>query len=578
MRIPEETINDIRESANIVNVISHYIPISKKGKNYVAICPFHDDHDPSMSISEERNMFKCFVCGVGGNSFTFVQKFKNCRYLEAVGEVAKIIGKPIDIDLSQPKKVNKNQGYYDLLNDYIEYTNYILTSTKLGLDAKAYLENRGIDLETINKFSIGYCPEKNEAYKSLKAKSYSDEAIINLNIARLGNNGINDVFYKRIVFPIHDKYGNPVAFTARDFTGFSDSKYINSSETVIYTKGNILFNLNRAKDYISRNDSVIVCEGVMDVIAYSRAGIENVVATLGTACTKQQLNLFKELGKTVILSYDGDEAGQAANIKVGEFLLKNGLKVEVIDNNTELDPDEIISKYGKNALRDLSNKKLSFIEYSLKYYKNKYNLNNFEDRKKMSQKVIELISYLSDIDEKENYLNELYDITKIRSRIVEKKDKKVYDNADKIKVFFSLNGLTMAEYTILSMMALNENAKNIYQKELGYLLDENNMNLANLIIDEYRKNGVCQLAKLYDECNDAGVQNVIASLGTIETLPEDYNEEVLLGAIERIKREIKKRKLDDLKKAITKYKDIDQEKTSEYLKEYTKLLQELGGN
>lgn len=577
MNISQETINEIRESANIVDVIGHYIPLIKKGKGYAAICPFHDDHDPSLSISEDKQIYKCFVCGNGGNCFTFVQNYKKISFPEAVIEVAKIIGKPLNIDYQKPAKVNKNQAYYDLMNDYIEYTNYILTSTKLGLAAKEYLENRGINLDIINKFSIGYCPENNEAYKSLKAKDYADEAIINLNLAKLNNNGINDVFYKRITFPIHDKYGNPVGFTARDFTNFSESKYINSSDTIIYHKGSILFNYHRLKDNLNRSDNVIVCEGVMDVIAYDRAGIFNVIATLGTACSKEQLSLLKELKRTIVLSYDGDKAGKAANMKVGEQLLKEGVKVEVIDNNTGLDPDEIINKYDKNALRDLSNKSISYIEYALKYYKDNLNLNNYDDRKKMTEKISNLISCLTDQDERENYLNELYEITKIRVRLVEKSDKKEYYNQDKKLYHFTLDGLTMAEYSILSLMAMSEKAKDIYQKELGYLLDENNKKLANLIIDEYRKNKACQLAKLYDEVEDANIQRIIASLGTIESLPDEYKEDVLLGAINKIKEEVKKQKLIDLKKAIAKYKDVDPNKTTELINEYTELVKELGG-
>lgn len=577
MNIPEDKINEIRNSANIVDVIGHYIPLSKKGKSYVAVCPFHDDHDPSLSISEEKQIYKCFVCGNGGNCFTFVQNFKKCSFPEAVIEVAKIIGKPLDIEYNQPKKENRNQAYYNLLNDYIEYTNYLLTSTKLGIEAKEYLEKRGITEDIINDFNIGYCPADNKVYQNLKAKNYSDEAMIKVNIARMNDNGVNDVFYKRILFPIHDKYGNPIAFTARDFTNFSDSKYINTSQTFLYTKGNVLYNYHRAKEPINKSGFVIVCEGVMDVIAYKKVGIENVVATLGTACTNEQINLFKELKKTVVLSYDGDKAGQAANMKVGELLLNNGLNVEVIDNNTELDPDEIVEKYGHNALRDLSSNRLNYIDYAIKYYKEHYNLNNFQDRKSMTIKVNRLIGMLKDQYEIDNYNNELYEITKIRLTSNQKGSKNEYNIKSKDYENISLDGLTKAEYTILSMMSLDEKAKDIYQKELGYMLDEQNKQLANIMIDEYRKNGTCKLSDLYDELPDDKLKEIVTTLGTISSLPSEYNEDVLFGAINRIKEEIKKRKLEDLRKEISKYQEVDPKKTSAYIDEYTKLLKELGG-
>ncbi|MBR2577819.1 MAG: DNA primase, partial [Erysipelotrichaceae bacterium] len=511
----------------------------------------------------------------GGNCFTFVQNFKKCSFPEAVIEVAEIIGKPLNIEYTAPKKENRYQPLYDLLKDYIEYTNYLLTATRLGLEAKEYLAGRGIDEDIINEFSIGYCPEDNKVYQNLKARNYSDEDMIRTNIARLGNNGMNDVFYKRITFPIHNREGNPVAFTARDFSGFSDSKYINSSETVIYTKGNILYNQHRAKDSARQNGTVIVCEGVMDVIAYKRAGISNAVATLGTACTREQISLLHELAKTVVLSYDGDRAGKAANMKIGELLLENGLNVEVIDNDTGLDPDEIITRHGKNALRDLSSKRLSYIDYAIKYYKDIYNLENYSDRKAMTIKVSALIDKLPDAYDRENYGNELYDLTRIRKRdkgnASGNNDKRVSRHHE-----LSLDGLTKAEYTILSMMSISEAAKDIYQKDLGYLLDEEDNQLANLIIDEYRRSDNCQLSRMYDEVKDEGLKNLILSLGTIETLPDTYDENVLKGAINRIKEEIKKRKLSDLKKEIGKYQTIDPVKTNQYLEEYTQLLKELG--
>ncbi|MDO4500990.1 MAG: DNA primase [Erysipelotrichaceae bacterium] len=577
MRVSEETINDIRKSANITDVIGHYIPLTKMGKGYRAVCPFHDDHDPSMTISEDKQIYKCFVCGNGGNVFTFVSNFKKISFLESVIEVANVIGKPLDIEYSAPKKENRYQRYFDILNDYVEYTNYLLTATKLGLEAKEYLSKRGIDEEIINEFQIGYNPGDNKVYATLKSKNYSDEDMIKVNIARMGNSGMNDVFYKRITFPIHDKDGNPIAFTARDFTGFSESKYINTAETLIYSKGNVLFNEHRAKANSKQLGSVIVCEGVMDVIAYARAGIRNVVATLGTACTKQQLDLLRNLARTVVLSYDGDRAGKTANMKVGELLLSEGINVEVVDNNTGLDPDEIISKYDKNALRDLSSKKISYLDYAIKYYKEIYNLDNYADRKAMAIKVSKLIDKLTDKDDRENYANELYELTKIRkiageNRPINPNQKTVYKEYS-----LSLDGLTKAEYTILMEMVLSVDGKNIYQKELGYLLDEDNGYLANIIIDEYRKHNECRLSRIYDEVDSDKIKNLITTLSTLDSLPDKYDPELLRGSIQRVKEEIKKHKLEDLRGKIAKSEVVDPEMTRKYLKEYSDLLKELGG-
>ena len=578
MRIPEETINDIRNSASITEVIGHYIPLIKKGKGYTAVCPFHDDHDPSLSISEDKQIYKCFVCGNGGNVFTFVQNFKKISYPEAVAEVADIIGKPLDISFTAPKKENKYKRFYGLLTDYVEYTNYVLIGTKLGSEAKDYLIKRGLDEDIINEFNIGFNPDGDKVYNTLKNKNYTDEEMIKVNVARMGNNGIREVFSKRITFPIHNKYGDPIAFTARDFTGFSDSKYINSSETILYTKGDVIYNYHRAKQSVKQLNKVIVTEGVMDVIAYKRADIDNVVATLGTACSEKQVELLKEMSNTIVLSYDGDKAGKAANIKNGAALLKAGVNVEVIDNNTGLDPDEIINQYDKNALRDLSSKRISYIDYAINYYKGMYNLDNYADRKDMSIKISELIDLIKDEYDRENYYNELYEITRIRKNDSYNRPKTGYNNERKVfqKTFF-LDGLTKAEYIILVEMVMSKDGKDMFQKELGYLLDDNNYKLANLIIDEYRKNGQCHLAKLLDEVDDVSIKNLIISLGTIDSLPTEYNKDVLAGAINKVKEEIKKRKLTDLKEKINTWASVDKAKANEYLNEYSKLLRDLGG-
>ena len=576
MKLTDEVINDIRDSANIVDVVKHYINLTKKGRSYVGLCPFHDDHSPSLSVSEDKQIYKCFVCGNGGNVFTFVSNFKKISFPEAVKEVADIIGKPIEIDLA-PKKVSKYQPYYDLLSKMITYCTYLLSASKLGQDALAYLYKRGITDEEIEYFSIGYNPDNNLIYQYLKNNGEKDEDMIKSGVCRMLDSGMADVFYKRIVFPIHDSEGNPIAFTARDFTGQSDSKYINSNENVIYTKGDNLYNYHRARQAARKAGYVIVCEGVIDVIAYYRASKENVVATLGTACTKKQIELLKSMCDKVVLSYDGDNAGQLANIKIGEQLLDAGMNVLVVDNDTKLDPDEIISQYGKNALRDLEAKQISFIDYAIKYYRNRYNLNNYEDRKALTMKVSALIDKLDDEYDRDNYENELYEITKIRKRETTNTKKTEY-NRKMADVNYSVDGLTKAEYTILNQMAISRKAFDIYQNRLGFLLDENNLKLAMLIIDDYRKNGKCSLGRIYDQTDDENIRNLINDIGLLETIPEEFDEESLMGAIDRVKHEVTLKKIADLKDKISVSMTVDPAKAQEYLREYEKLIKDLGGN
>ncbi len=576
MKLTDEVINDIRNSADIVDVIGHYIPLTKKGKGYSALCPFHDDHDPSLSISQDKQIYKCFVCGNGGNVFTFVSNFRKIPFPQAVAEVGALIGKPVELD-EVPKKVSKYQNYYDLLNAMIAYCHYLLSASKLGENALKYLENRGLDLETIKYFDVGLNPDGSRIYEYLHKHNFKDEDMIRVGVCRMLNSGMADVFYNRIIFPIHNKDGDPIAFTARDYLGVSDSKYINSNDNIIYTKGDNLYNFHRAKDAARKAGYVLVCEGVMDVIAYHRADKDNVVATLGTACTRNQIDLLKALSHKIVLSYDGDRAGQAANFKIGQVLLKEGLNVYVVDNQSELDPDEIINQYGKNALRDMEARQITFIDYAFKYYRKQYNLDNYEDRKKMAFAMSELIELLHDDYDKDNYYNELYELTKIRKRTAVTEPKVVY-NKKIADISFSVDGLTKAEYTILTQIALSRKALDIYERKLGCLLDENNQKLSLMIVDDYRKHGECSLSRIYDESNDENIRNIISGLALFETLPTDFDETALNGAIDKVKLEIKRHKMEDLKEKISRTAQLDKNEAYEYLKEYEKLVKELGGN
>ena len=576
MKLTDEVINDIRNSADIVDVIGHYIPLTKKGKGYSALCPFHDDHDPSLSISQDKQIYKCFVCGNGGNVFSFVSNFRKIPFPQAVAEVGALIGKPVELD-EVPKKVSKYQNYYDLLNAMIAYCHYLLSASKLGENALKYLENRGLDLETIKYFDVGLNPDGSRIYEYLHKHNFKDEDMIRVGVCRMLNSGMADVFYNRIIFPIHNKDGDPIAFTARDYLGVSDSKYINSNDNIIYTKGDNLYNFHRAKDAARKAGYVLVCEGVMDVIAYHRADKDNVVATLGTACTRNQIDLLKALSHKIVLSYDGDRAGQAANFKIGQVLLKEGLNVYVVDNQSELDPDEIINQYGKNALRDMEARQITFIDYAFKYYRKQYNLDNYEDRKKMAFAMSELIELLHDDYDKDNYYNELYELTKIRKRTAVTEPKVVY-NKKIADISFSVDGLTKAEYTILTQIALSRKALDIYERKLGCLLDENNQKLSLMIVDDYRKHGECSFSRIYDESNDENIRNIISGLALFETLPTDFDETALNGAIDKVKLEIKRHKMEDLKEKISRTAQLDKNEAYEYLKEYEKLVKELGGN
>ena len=578
MRISEEVIQDILKSASITQVIGHYIPLIKKGRGYTAVCPFHDDHDPSLSISEEKQIYKCFVCGNGGNVFTFVQNYKKCSFVEAVAEVANIIGKPLNIEIdNRPKVVSKYQKYYDIMNDTVNFTNSVI-ATYAGEEAMVYLNNRGLSKEIIDYFGIGYNPKGETVYKFLKSKNYQDEDILKVNVCRMTDYGIKDVFAGRILFPIHDINGNAIAFSGRIIEKNDSAKYVNTNTNLIYEKGEVVYNYHRAKEDIKRSKRVLVCEGVMDVIAFKRAGINNVVATLGTACTAQQLNLIKNLTNHIVFCYDGDDAGQNAIMKGIKLAFSLGIEAHAIKNDTDLDPDEIISRGEAKDLRDFADQEITGIEFAFDYYRKVYPLNNYSNRKSYHMALSELIEQIHDQYDRDNYYLELQNLTGLTKlatkerKIWYNKEHSNFQEPEKI-----LDGLLKAEYIVLIQMIVSKQAVEIYRSELGYLIDETNNALANQILDEYRNFGDCSFAALFNHIDDDRMKKVLLDLGTIDTLPKVYNQEILNGAIKRIKDQLLFEQVAEVKKKMAEYEHTNSDEYIRCLQKYAELVRKING-
>ena len=577
MNIDNKVIEDIRNSASISQVISQYIPITKRGRNYVAVCPFHDDHNPSMSISEDKQIYKCFACGSGGNVFTFVKDYTKCSYIEAVVKVAEIIGKPIQIDYKRPKKVSRYQPYYDLMADSISFACYALDS-KEGTTFKQYLLDRGLDKDIISYFDIGYMPKGDFLIKYLREKGHSDEDIERVGLGRFGEYGMYNIFANRIVFPIHDRYGNPIAYTARAIDDEQTAKYINTSETLIYHKGEVLYNYHRAYDEAKKANRLFVCEGVMDVIAMKRADMGNVVATLGTACTKEQLHLCAKATQNIVFFYDGDEAGQRATTKAVELAMSLGFSPSVIRNETGKDPDEILKSGRAKALKDLVAKEISGIEFAFIYYKNLYPFDSYGNKKAYMRKLSSLIALIRDDYDRDNFYHELVSLTGLPLEN-EKRPKKEYNDGAGVILSpkqLSLDGLTKAEYTILHQMMDSNQAVDLYRKELGALFTDMGEKMAQTIIDEYRKHGDFNLARLHDSDSDKAVIDGLDKVATYDDLSNGYREDIFCGALEKIKTEIKQARKVELEKQIKVATQLGED-TKAITKEYTELLRELGG-
>ena len=535
MYIDNEKINEIRNNANIVDVISHYINVIKKGRNYVAVCPFHEDHDPSLSIHSDKQIYKCFVCGNGGNVFTFVQNYEKIGFIESVAKVAELTNQDLDIDFKAKEEIiDKNEKYYDITNDVCQYTNYLLNTTD-GSHAYDYLKNRGINDTMIKMFNIGYNPVDNGLYKYLSAKGYKDEDLIKLNLVRLTDYGFKDVFNGRVVFPIANKFGKVIAYSARTLQD-DQAKYINTSETFLYKKGEVLYNYHRCKVESKKLQKLIVTEGVLDVIAFARANVYNVCATLGTSCTNDQLKLMKEITNNIVFCYDGDKAGQNATYKTCKLAMQHGINVTVIYSDSDLDPDEIVTKFGDGGIQELLSKEVTWIEFLINYLQNKYNLNNYSDKKQFILELQEEVNKLNDDFDKQNYRHQISLLTGINIELFNQNNN--YYNQDEVRFVDNksiiYDGLSQAEYTIISQMLYSYQACEIYKEKLGFLINQNSNRLALIIIDEYRKTKKIDISKLIDDVKDQNQKRILITISLSEIFKSEYDQEVLEGAIESI--------------------------------------------
>ena len=379
-KIPYETILDIRKKANIVDIIAKYIPLEKRGKNYFAICPFHDDHNPSMSVSEEKQIYTCFVCGASGNVFNFVMKYENVSFVSAVKKVASFVGINLDVqDVKEKKEDNtKYDKYYkmfDVVNKY--YKNNI--KSVYGKNAIKYLHERKINDDIINEFEIGLSLNDNSVSKLLQEKGYDKDELIDIGICGNTNNYMYDTFRNRIMFPLCNLDGQVVGFSGRIYNGEKESKYVNSKESVIFKKGHLLYNYHRAINEAREKRQIIVVEGFMDVIRLFSVGIKNVVASMGTAITKEHASLIKKLSQNVVLSFDGDKAGEKATISAIKEFEKIGITPKIIRLEDDLDPDDYIIKKGKDAYLNHLKNTLSVIDFNLKISEDKNNFNDFNE-------------------------------------------------------------------------------------------------------------------------------------------------------------------------------------------------------
>lgn len=411
-QIPEEMIEEVRKSNDIVDVIGEYVQLKKQGKNFVGLCPFHGEKTPSFSVTQDKQIFHCFGCGKGGNVVTFMMEMEKFSFIEAITHLAERCGINLPITSSQ-NEFTISQESQNILTAYDWLTklyHHLLRYTRDGKEGYQYLIERGINDHAIDEFQLGFATTaKSFTAEFLKKKGFNQALLVKEGLLSLQNdNSVTDRFRGRIIFPIRNHLGKTVAFGGR-LLADGGPKYLNSPESELFQKGKILYNFDLAKKHIRKENEVILFEGYMDVIAAYQAGIKNVVATLGTALTETQAKLLKRYVDTVVVCYDGDKAGLEATYKAVRLLQSVGCQVKIANLKEGLDPDSYIKLNGgeafQNKVLDTSETYLSFY---MRYLKKDYNLHVEGDRIDYIEKVIREISTVNSLVEREYYLRDLH--------------------------------------------------------------------------------------------------------------------------------------------------------------------------
>lgn len=408
MRIDQSIINEIKDKTDILDLVSEYVKLEKRGRNYIGLCPFHDEKTPSFTVSEDKQICHCFGCKKGGNVFQFTQEIKDISFVEAVKELGDRVNVAVDIEATQSNS-NVQIASDDLqmveMHELIqEFYYYALTKTVEGEQALTYLQERGFTDALIKERGIGFAPDSSHfCHDFLQKKGYDIELAYEAGLLSRNEENFSyyDRFRNRIMFPLKNAQGRIVGYSGRTYTG-QEPKYLNSPETPIFQKRKLLYNLDKARKSIRKLDEIVLLEGFMDVIKSDTAGLKNVVATMGTQLSDEHITFIRKLTSNITLMFDGDFAGSEATLKTGQHLLQQGLNVFVIQLPSGMDPDEYIGKYGNDAFTAfVKNGKKSFAHYKVSILKDEIAHND--------------LSY-------ERYLKELsHDISLMKSSILQQK-------------------------------------------------------------------------------------------------------------------------------------------------------------
>lgn len=586
IRYSDELIEEVRQSNDVVDIISQYVHLTRKGRNYFGLCPFHNEKSPSFSVSPDRQIFHCFGCGVGGNVYTFLMKIEGITFkesLEQLAERANIQLPTLQSNADTAKEELKSKVYK--VNEFTAefyHQNLYKPTAKI---AQEYVKQRKMNRETLESYRIGFSGKFDELYKALKAQGFGEQEILESGLVNKNDNGTYiDRYRNRLMFPICDARGKVIAFGGRVLDD-SKPKYINSPENIVYSKGRHLFGLNVAKKYSTKK--IIIVEGYMDVISLHQRGIVNVVGALGTALTEQQGWLLRKSTEQVVLGFDADGAGQTAISRSMDILQKMGCDLRVLQIEGAKDPDEFIVKFGEGRFKLAVDNAISLVEFKVKNLKKELNLENTGDKIKFLNEIAKILSKVENTMEREIYIEKIakgYNISK--EALFAEINKLIYADTKGEKVLQSKKvevrnikqeekneideDLKRRENTIIALL-LDAN-KNVFQKIKERIKPENfkdeiNQKIAIELYNELEKEeaNINRLIDTFDEETKNHITMVMAT---------DYEIEDTEKAVDDILQKYEKEQLDYRKREILKQLDLekDGEKKKELGKELSNII------
>lgn len=552
-KIPEQLIEQIRSQIDIVDVISDYMQLTKRGRNWFGLCPFHGENTPSFSVSSDKQIFHCFGCGAGGNAITFLMDIEQLSFPDAISKLGERVGIHVD---TQENSIGKQTNKYSPKEEKMleahqfvaEFYHHLLMNTEDGEEALNYLLKRGFTKEHIESNGIGWSmPAWDTLSVLLERKGYilEDMAECGLIIRRENEHTYFDRFRGRIMFPIRDEFGKVIGFSGRILhSDTNDAKYMNSPESPIFQKSHVLFNLDKARTSIRKKRHVILMEGFMDVLAANQAGIYNAVATMGTSLTQQHMHKLKRLSSQIIICYDGDDAGWEASKRAAEMLYAERMEVEVALLPTNSDPDEYIKKYGQEAfVEQIIGKPHAYIAFMMMYARRNKNFQFENDVLQYIQEVLEYLVGRSSPVERDLYIKQLANETNISEEAIYAQFRKLEsthvqnykrtEQKEKAKPFENptkknLNATERAERLLLShlLMDIDTLEKILKSEEPQPFVHDEYIAVFIRLMGFYEEHGMTDYQRFLEILDDQQLRNVVMKAALVERDPEFAEAEI----------------------------------------------------